>query len=84
MNRDEVATRLFIELVKNGMQGRIAAKQSVELANMLINEINKDGLKSRTKEDYFGTWWSQRTRSSEMTNSPIHNGPHMDERRFDY
>ena len=66
MNRDEVATRLFIELIKNNMEGRIAAKQSVELANMFINELNKDGLKSQTKYN------------------PIHNGPHMDERRFDY
>lgn len=49
MNRDEVATRLFIELVKNDMEGRSAAKQSVQLANMLINELNKDGLGSRTK-----------------------------------
>ena len=54
MNRDEVATRLFIELVKNDMEGRSAAKQSVELANMFINELNKDGLKSRTKADYYG------------------------------
>jgi len=53
MNRDEVATKIFIELIKNDMEGRIAAKQSVELANMLINELNKDGLKSRTKEDYY-------------------------------
>ena len=61
MNREEVAIRLFIELIKNDMEGRTAAKQSVELANMLINELNKDGLKSRTKKDYY---------------SPVHNGPH--------
>lgn len=54
MTREEMATKIFIALIYQGMVDKIAVKQSIKMADMLINELNRDGLKSRTKADYYG------------------------------